>query len=421
MSLRQVADAVISGNKHYKPRPEIGESFCRATSHWAPVTFENLSAPLETELLRYFDDRSEAEVVNVVESTFDIHKQSELELLKQFVDSVKELLEVDEEEIRKRQMEAIMADDIMLADKSLGSLYWLFGQALEVQNLPNNLSYLDIMSATILALKSNETDALGKLIDMMGLASVAMVTEARHHSARILSQYKLAEKVFSRRRQPALSLGSGDPIVPIFSPTKIETGHDIAFSKSQEKLNRLLLIAKANRSELFAIRSILNQIAFEDVVSKPRTPKIEIYHSVEDAVAARTHTLPEGCKVVRTKETTEVTIPMKPSFQADPESLLKIKSVFPVWAREVMKPITSLNFIQSRTFDAAFNSKDNLLVCAPTGKRRSVYILFRSRKDQCSSRKYTGEFKRPYGFNRDGSSGEKLQNCLHSSIEIFGS
>ena len=37
------------------------------------------------------------------------------------------------------------------------------------------------------------------------------------------------------------------------------------------------------------------------------------------------------------------------------------------WAQTAFEGMTHLNRIQSRIYDAAFNTNDNLLVCAPTG------------------------------------------------------
>lgn len=41
--------------------------------------------------------------------------------------------------------------------------------------------------------------------------------------------------------------------------------------------------------------------------------------------------------------------------------------VFPPWAQPAFEGYKSLNRIQSRIFDAAFFTNQNLLVCAPTG------------------------------------------------------
>lgn len=63
----------------------------------------------------------------------------------------------------------------------------------------------------------------------------------------------------------------------------------------------------------------------------------------------------------------QVFIPATPTAQPkDGERLLPVAEM-EEWAQGAFEGMTHLNRIQSRIYHAAFNTNDNLLVCAPTG------------------------------------------------------
>ena len=81
--------------------------------------------------------------------------------------------------------------------------------------------------------------------------------------------------------------------------------------------------------------------------------------------------LPEGSYRTALKGYEEVHIPApKPTpFKAD-ETLVKISSM-PVWAQPAFSGMTTLNRIQSRVYETAMFSAENLLLCAPTGSGKT--------------------------------------------------
>lgn len=78
-------------------------------------------------------------------------------------------------------------------------------------------------------------------------------------------------------------------------------------------------------------------------------------------------TLPQGSYRTVHKGYEEVHVPaLKPKPFADGEELVEIGSL-PDWAQPGFKGMKSLNRIQSRVYDCALFSSENMLVCAPTG------------------------------------------------------
>lgn len=77
--------------------------------------------------------------------------------------------------------------------------------------------------------------------------------------------------------------------------------------------------------------------------------------------------LPKKSEVINKKGYQEVHIPPLKSYQhKDGEKMVKISDM-PAWSHEGFKGMKALNTIQSRVFPAAFESHENLLICAPTG------------------------------------------------------
>ena len=86
-------------------------------------------------------------------------------------------------------------------------------------------------------------------------------------------------------------------------------------------------------------------------------------------------TLPEGSFRKSHKGYEEVFVPaLKSRPLADNEKLVPIASL-PEWAQKAFKDFQNLNRVQSRLFEAAFNTNENLLVCAPTGAGKTNVAL----------------------------------------------
>lgn len=81
--------------------------------------------------------------------------------------------------------------------------------------------------------------------------------------------------------------------------------------------------------------------------------------------------LPEGSYRTTLKGYEEVHIPApKPTPFKKSETLIKISNM-PSWAQPAFKGMPTLNRIQSRVYEAAMFSSENLLLCAPTGSGKT--------------------------------------------------
>lgn len=78
-------------------------------------------------------------------------------------------------------------------------------------------------------------------------------------------------------------------------------------------------------------------------------------------------TLPKGSMKIVKPGYEQISVPASVAPQQEGEVRVKIDQL-PKWAQAAFpKPIVELNRIQSKIYKAAFETDQNLLVCAPTG------------------------------------------------------
>ncbi|KAG5482202.1 hypothetical protein CUR178_06061 [Leishmania enriettii] len=77
-------------------------------------------------------------------------------------------------------------------------------------------------------------------------------------------------------------------------------------------------------------------------------------------------TVPHGTQRLAYETHDEVLLPPSSSYNTS-SPLIQIADSFPSWATPVFSGVTELNAMQSKVYDCAFHSDENLLVSAPTG------------------------------------------------------
>ncbi|CAK8672120.1 unnamed protein product [Clavelina lepadiformis] len=103
---------------------------------------------------------------------------------------------------------------------------------------------------------------------------------------------------------------------------------------------------------------------------------VEVYPNVYDSKVAAHQSaafvggvrmaLPEGFEVESSKRFEEIRIPATGGFPGQPWSLVSISHLDEI-AQMAFTGVKQLNTIQSRVFDTAYQTNENLLICAPTG------------------------------------------------------
>ena len=103
-------------------------------------------------------------------------------------------------------------------------------------------------------------------------------------------------------------------------------------------------------------------------------------------------TLPKGSRRLTKPGYEEVYVPAVKQKKVEGEKLVPISSI-PQWAQAAFPSyMTNLNRIQSKLFSAAFESPENLLVCAPTGAGKTNIAML-------SCLQLLGEMRTERGYN----------------------
>eukprot|EP00798_Chlamydomonas_sp_ICE-L_P004885 gene4887-34650_t len=107
--------------------------------------------------------------------------------------------------------------------------------------------------------------------------------------------------------------------------------------------------------------------------------------------------LPKGTVRKTFKGYEEVKVPARPKAPPPAEGELVMISELEEWAQLAFKGYKSLNRIQSRIFNAAYNSNENLLVCAPTGAGKTNIAMIAVLREIAQNMRHgviqKGEFK----------------------------
>ncbi|OVA00708.1 Helicase [Macleaya cordata] len=102
--------------------------------------------------------------------------------------------------------------------------------------------------------------------------------------------------------------------------------------------------------------------------------------------------LPLGSYRNHSKGYEEVHVPaLKPKPLAPGEELIKI-SAMPDWAQPAFKGMTQLNRVQSKVYDTALFTADNLLLCAPTGAGKTNVAMLTILQQIARHRNLDGSF-----------------------------
>jgi pre-mRNA-splicing helicase BRR2 len=103
--------------------------------------------------------------------------------------------------------------------------------------------------------------------------------------------------------------------------------------------------------------------------------------------------LPEGSERKVHKGYEEVLVPRTKQKPMGPNEKLVPRSAIPAWAAEAFPDyVKSLNRMQSRLYPCAFESDENLLLCAPTGAGKTNVALLTVLHEIGKHRKEDGSF-----------------------------
>ena len=107
-------------------------------------------------------------------------------------------------------------------------------------------------------------------------------------------------------------------------------------------------------------KALTEEISLDTIFNMPLSQKLTL--------------LPRNVEVHQFKDHVRFDVPA-PTYHNDKSKRICIKSQLPQWTHSAFTPYTHLNPIQSAVFDTAFNTSQNMLICAPTGGGKTIIGL----------------------------------------------
>lgn len=200
------------------------------------------------------------------------------------------------------------------------------------------------------------------------------------------NSFEFIEVLLAKRLDILTNIRHGQVSKPSISPSiqtkKVPYGASVTIQSEEERIIEKLKskeLKKQQRKEKQGDKSDLSQEQTlnmrelrekrQQELSTPLT--LDNLHEAGTLVdnLLGTHTkiaLPEGTKRVDNKTCEEYSIPHEEPIPLESVKLVPI-SAFDAWAQAAFPKYQTLNRIQSKLFETAYKSNENLLICAPTG------------------------------------------------------
>lgn len=234
--------------------------------------------------------------------------------------------------------------------------FWLKGQVVqEVDPDPMNSQKISEEIMTIIE-SEDERDCENRLVDLLGFDKFNFIKLIMRNRLKILFCTKLAHAESDEEREKIETQMLQDPrLAPILESLLRVGGKAKDMEKAiRRDARRIKSKEKEDKDDDTRTRNLLN------------LEELSFTQGGHFMSNKKTH-LPPGSLRRQKKGYEEIAVPAlkAPAFDKD-ERLVQI-SELPAWAQKGFTGMKALNRIQSRLFKAAFESPDNLLLCAPTG------------------------------------------------------
>ncbi|KAK9503226.1 hypothetical protein O3M35_011843 [Rhynocoris fuscipes] len=270
---------------------------------------------------------------------------------------------------------------------------WLIKEVEKCCNNSNGLTTEDMCNTIINLLTSNRTnDALqNELFDFLGFDNFEFIQSLLEHRKEIYMSNKLEQErknlVSDKKREPFVTT------VTVKSQEEIYLAKQAR--KEEKKLTKFAAKEDPNdiedrfdpvelREKRIAALSTPAKNDFKTELKKVYTKK-EAYPNVYDSlnvaqqqsgfVAGVKLMLPENVKRTDTKQFEEVHIPILPPTPLNVGNKLIPISTLDEYGQLAFSGVKNLNRIQSVVFETAYNTNENLLICAPTGAGKTNIAL----------------------------------------------
>ena len=219
---------------------------------------------------------------------------------------------------------------------------------------------------------ASDSSKQDQLLGILGESQIEVVFDVFQHKDMIVSKTQDFVAIpYQGKQSDEVDLSR---IQNLMAVPGVTTGITILSEREKEALKKMRKLEKKLLKK--GIRTDSSQ------VKKPVEPKSDDLlesTSFSKSVLSDVPTLPSGTTRFREKEFEIVTVPAPVKAveekKIDQESLLDAQSCMSNIGKIVFRGIEKFNVLQSKVFQTAYNSNENMLVCAPTGAGKTNVAL----------------------------------------------
>ncbi|UKJ88034.2 DEAD-box helicase [Theileria orientalis] len=226
-----------------------------------------------------------------------------------------------------------------------GTFTWCLRNCKRICKTTDNLSPVSLMSQILTMLKEDDSEVVASVLcDTLGFDNIYFISKLITFSQNLTRQWQsMLDKLCTKIRYNKLDDANYERLNMVVLK---KTGKDL--SKQKFKLETIL--SQIPPQDLFCLigLDLKSDKKVNSYVTFPKQTSLNVIK--EDTETYEKLTLP----------------PLENKIQPRDEDLISIDSL-PEWAQKAFKGIEKLNLIQSKVFNSAFNTSQNLLVSAPTG------------------------------------------------------
>ena len=233
----------------------------------------------------------------------------------------------------------------------------------------------------------NADHVASELYELMGDKGIELVSELTQNLDELRKKLKMILVYGYQKDQNRKKESSGGQRVGTLFSIVSEREQGIkkeALKASKKKASKIPLSTLLSWLQEVGIGTLVEIATSNDVEEEEKDPDVfDLDDYVGKGKLALQTTLPKNAVRKKFKDYEEVYIPARKPDGANEEPRVQI-SEMEEWAQLAFKGYKELNRIQSRIFETAYNSNENLLVCAPTGAGKTniamISILHELRK-----------------------------------------
>jgi len=286
-------------------------------------------------------------------------------------------------------------DDQQNIDPNDIDKYWIqrelnkyFPDDIEVQNKADEI--INILNA------ATDIECENRLIDLLGYDKFDLVSLLQKNRHKIYYCTKLKQAQSSTEeieiKQEMSRTPIGEMILDALEQGKVRKDKEKEFIRAKKEAKKLTSQLQGATQDLEIVfdKLTMTDEAFASISKKALDLESLTFHQGGHHMSNERVALPKGSFKLTKKGYEEVYVPAV-KYRGDDKARVRIADL-PTWSQPAFEGYRELTRIQSEVFHCAFETPENMLVCAPTGSGKTIIALLTILHRMSLHRKKNGEF-----------------------------